>query len=302
VVRAERRAGELLAEMRENGERANGYAPLKVESPAAIPLPPPPTLSDLGVTPTQSSRWQKLARLDDDAFEARVDQAQREAVRSVEATAAERLREKQARRAEREAELGAKQCALPAKRYGVILADPEWRFEVWSRETGMDRAADNHYPTSAVEAIAARDVASIAADDCVLFLWATAPMLPQALEVMRAWGFVYKSNLVWAKPDAGTGYWARSYHEHLLIGVKGVVPAPAPGTQPGSVIEGPATRHSEKPGIFQEIIECMFPSLPKIELNARRTRLGWDAWGLEAPPPSAATVPAASGGPVEAAE
>jgi hypothetical protein len=60
----------------------------------------------------------------------------------------------------------------------VILADPPWRFEPWSRDTGMDRAADNHYPTSATEEIAALGVSSIAADDCVLFLWATVPMLP----------------------------------------------------------------------------------------------------------------------------
>jgi len=74
------------------------------------------------------------------------------------------------RRARREIELATKQTALPAKRYGVIVADPQWRFEPYSRETGMDRAADNHYPTSATDIIAARDVQSISADDCVLFL------------------------------------------------------------------------------------------------------------------------------------
>ena len=73
--------------------------------------------------------------------------------------------DKAERRAERERELAAKQTALPTKKYGVIIADPEWRFEPWSRETGMDRAADNHYPTSALEVIKSRDVASIAADD-----------------------------------------------------------------------------------------------------------------------------------------
>jgi hypothetical protein len=94
---------------------------------------------------------------------------------------------KQRLRGKREAQLGARQCALPQARYGVIYADPEWRFEPYSRETGMDRAADNHYPTSELCDIKDRDVASIAADDCVLFLWATMPMLPQALEVMAAW-------------------------------------------------------------------------------------------------------------------
>ena len=99
--------------------------------------------------------------------------------------------EKKERRAKREAELGELQRALPTKRYGVILADPPWRFEPYSRATGMDCAANSHYPTSGLEEIKALDVASIAAPDCVLFLWATVPMLPQAHEAMAAWGFKY---------------------------------------------------------------------------------------------------------------
>jgi len=122
---------------------------------------------------------------------------------------------------EREAQLGARQCALPQRRYGVILADPEWRFEPYSRETGLDRSADNHYPTSPLDVIKARDVPSIAADDCALFLWATVPMLPQALEVMAAWGFHYVSSAVWVKDHIGTGYWFRIRHEILLAGTRG---------------------------------------------------------------------------------
>jgi len=193
---------------------------------------------------------------------------------------------KKAHRARREAELGAKQRALPDKRYGVILADPPWRFEPWSRETGMDRAADNHYPTSPLEAIKALDAGSIAAPDCVLFLWATVPMLPQAIEVLSTWGFSYKSSFVWVKDRAGTGYWSRNRHEILLIGARGYVPAPAMGTQWPSVIEAPVARHSEKPAAVYELIESYFPTLPKIELHARgRFRAGWDVWGNEAPDP-----------------
>lgn len=190
---------------------------------------------------------------------------------------------KKEKRTEREAELGEKQQALPDRRYGVIVADPEWRFEPWSRTTGMDRAADNHYPTSVTEVIAAREVPSISADDCALFLWATAPMLPQALLVMEAWGFDYRSHFVWAKDRQGTGYWSRNKHELLLIGVRGQVPAPAPGTQWPSLIEAVVGEHSAKPERFLEMIEEYFPSLPKIELNRRGSaRPGWDAWGNEA--------------------
>lgn len=190
---------------------------------------------------------------------------------------------KKVARQKKEAALGAKQCALPDGKYGVIYADPEWRFEVYSRETGMDRAADNHYPTSETTSICARDIASIAADDCVLFLWSTQPMLPDALRVMGAWGFSYKSRCVWAKDRLGTGYWFRDKCEILLVGTRGDVPAPAMGDQWPSLIEAPVGEHSAKPEIFAEMIEAYFPRLPKIELNRRGLpRPGWDAWGLEA--------------------
>jgi N6-adenosine-specific RNA methylase IME4 len=183
----------------------------------------------------------------------------------------------------REIELANEQTALPNKRYGVIYADPEWRFEPYSRDSGMDRAADNHYPTSATEAICQRPIKDIAADDCVLFLWATVPMLPDALQVMAAWGFTYKSHCCWTKERVGTGYWFRNAHELLLVGTRGNIPAPAMGTQWPSTIEATVGKHSAKPERFYELIEEYFPNLPKIELNARRARPGWDAWGNEAP-------------------
>ncbi len=187
------------------------------------------------------------------------------------------------RRAAREVELAAKQTALPTKRYGVIVADPEWRFEPYSRESGMDRAADNHYPTSATEIIVTRDVPSISANDCVLFLWATVPMLRDALRVMEAWEFEYKSHAIWDKVHVGTGYWFRNRHELLLVGTKGDIPAPAMGDQFASVITIARKEHSAKPEQFLELIEEYFPHIPKIELNRRGpARLGWDAWGNEA--------------------
>lgn len=190
---------------------------------------------------------------------------------------------KQQRRQSRERELGSKQDALPQKKYGVILADPEWRFEPYSRETGMDRAPENHYPTSDTGEISARDVGGIAADDCVLFLWATAPMLPAALTVMAAWGFEYKSHCIWDKMIAGTGYWFRNQHELLLVGTRGHVPAPALGTQLPSIMQSARSEHSAKPDVILNWIDRQFPSLPKIELNRRGpARPGWDAWGNEA--------------------
>jgi N6-adenosine-specific RNA methylase IME4 len=200
----------------------------------------------------------------------------------VDATRKKNSIKKKRRRAKRERELAKYQRALPDRRYGVIYADPEWRFEPWSRVTGMDRAADNHYPTSVLDTIKARNVPAIAARDCVLFLWATVPMLPHALAVMAWWGFEYRSHFVWSKNRIGTGFWNRNKHELLLVGVRGNIPAPAHGTQWPSVIDAPRGTHSAKPEIFLELIEDYFPTLPKIELNRRGApRPGWDAWGNE---------------------
>ena len=194
---------------------------------------------------------------------------------------------KQERRAERETALGAEQMAWPTKIYGAFLIDPPWRFEPWSRETGMDRAADNHYPTMSLDEIKALapKIASIAAKNSVAFVWATQPMLAQAIEVMAAWGFECKSQCVWVKDKSGHGHWFINQHEILLVGTKGDIPAPAPGTQWPSVTYAPVGRHSEKPEIFAEMIEGYFPTLPKIELFARgKARPGWDAWGNEVEP------------------
>jgi N6-adenosine-specific RNA methylase IME4 len=189
---------------------------------------------------------------------------------------------KQRRRVEREAALAEKITALPARKFGVILSDCEWNFKVRS-ERGMDRHAANHYPVSSLEALCARDVPSIAARDCVLFHWATGAMIREALQVMEAWGFQYKSQIVWAKDRIGPGYWFREQHELLLVGTRGEVPAPAMGTQWPSVVYAPRGKHSAKPAVFYEMIEDYFPTLPKIELNARgASRPGWEAWGNEA--------------------
>jgi N6-adenosine-specific RNA methylase IME4 len=192
---------------------------------------------------------------------------------------------KQAKRAAKEAVLAAKQLALPDRRYGVIVADPPWPFKVYSRETGLDRSAENHYPVQTIEDICALPVSSIAAEDCVLFMWKTVPQLPAGLRVMERWGFKYVSGFVWVKNRQGLGFWARNNVEHLLIGTRGNIPAPAPGTQwkGGNIIFADVRGHSRKPDEAMEMIESYFPSLPKIELHRRGpARPGWDCWGAEA--------------------
>lgn len=288
-LRAERRMGIILTEMKAEDRLNRGSAGKgrpKIGGDENKPPKPDerPTLADMGIDKKLSARSQKVGGIAERAFEAMVARTrQRIADGAGKVSFDLSTEDKKEKRANREKILAGIQCALPTKKYGMIYADPEWRFEVYSRDTGMDRSADNHYSTTATDAICARPVGDIAADDCCLFLWATVPMLPDALKVMAAWGFEYKSHCMWRKDRIGTGYWFRNAHELLLVGTRGNVPAPAMGTQFESVIDAPVGKHSEKPDQFYELIETYFPNLPKIELNARRARPGWDAWGNEAP-------------------
>jgi N6-adenosine-specific RNA methylase IME4 len=204
-----------------------------------------------------------------------------------------KTRVKQVKRAKRERDLADKQLSLPLKMYGVVVEDFEWDQKVWSRETGMDRHAANHYPVSesahTPEEIVehTKERAACAADDCAWFAWTTVPHLAIAIDVMRLRGLRYVTNWAWDKQKAGTGYWNRNRHEILLLGVRGKVPCPAPGEQWESLLSIAATEHSAKPEQFLEMIEAYFPNLPKIELNRRGPpRPGWEAWGYEAEPPA----------------
>ena len=167
------------------------------------------------------------------------------------------------------------------QRYPVIYADPPWDYRLYSETTGSQRAAAEHYPTMTLDEICGLPVADVTTDDAVLFLWTTAPHLQESFDVLAAWGFEYRTNAVWVKHAQGLGFFVRGRHELLLIATKGDIPAPEPANRPNSVIGAPRREHSRKPDEAYELIERMYPELPKIELFARQTRPGWAAWGNE---------------------
>jgi N6-adenosine-specific RNA methylase IME4 len=159
--------------------------------------------------------------------------------------------------------------------FPVLYADPPWRYDF--AEDEESRAVENHYPTMTVEEISELEVPGAA--DGVLFLWATSPKLREALAVVDAWGYEYRTCMVWVKDRIGMGYYARQQHELLLIGVRGDIPTPAPADRPGSVIAAPRGEHSAKPDRAYELIEQMYPEYGKCELFQRRPRDGWIGWG-----------------------
>jgi N6-adenosine-specific RNA methylase IME4 len=163
--------------------------------------------------------------------------------------------------------------------YSVIYADPPWEddFGHSGRDTKL------HYPTMTLDKIKALPIESISTDDAVLYLWALPHMIPKALEVVEAWGFEYRTQMIWGKDKIGLGEWVRQQHEVLLIGRRGAFPPPPTAVRSPSLVIAPRGKHSAKPDVFAELIERFYPDLPKIELFRRGpSRNGWSSWGNEA--------------------
>jgi N6-adenosine-specific RNA methylase IME4 len=171
-------------------------------------------------------------------------------------------------------------------RYDLIMADPPWTFAVRSPKGITAKGAGGQYRTMTLADIAALPVAGLAAETgCLLWLWATNPMLPQALGIMAAWGFDFRTAGHWSKKTRhgrqafGTGYILRCAGEPFLIGVRGKVKT---ARNVRSVIEGEVRQHSRKPDAAFAAAEALMPGARRVELFSRQPRPGWDAWGDEA--------------------
>jgi N6-adenosine-specific RNA methylase IME4 len=161
----------------------------------------------------------------------------------------------------------------------VIVADPPWAYE----HPEQDREVENHYQTMSHEDICAMGPKVPTADSSILYLWAPGPKVAEAVEVMTAWDFDYRTCMIWVKPSMGPGYYVRGRHELVLVGVRGRFPIPGETVRPDSVFEAPRGAHSEKPEVLQELIERAYPDMPRLEMFARRPRNGWTAWSDQAP-------------------
>ena len=171
-------------------------------------------------------------------------------------------------------------------KFAIIYADPPWSYRVWS-EKGKGRSAENHYSTMSVKDICALPVADIAAKDSALFLWATFPNLPEAFEVIKAWGFTYKTvAFTWVKTCrkspgyfVSLGHWTRANAEVCLLATKGSPHRISKSVR--QLIVSPIRQHSQKPGEARERIVELMGSLSRVELFAREKVTGWSAWGNE---------------------
>ena len=174
--------------------------------------------------------------------------------------------------------------ACNGQKFSVIYADPPWRFATYSAK-GLGRSADAHYSCMPLADIKALDVGQIAGKDCALFLWVTAPMLQEGIEVLKVWGFKYKSiAFVWAKTTIdgtrfpiGTGYWTRANPELCLLGIRGKPKRVSCNVR--QLVVSLRREHSRKPDRVRDDIVKLMGDVPRIELFARSRAPGWDAWG-----------------------
>ncbi len=175
---------------------------------------------------------------------------------------------------------------LPEDKFNIILVDPPWHYEYSPRFVSRP---EEHYDTLELEEIIAltdskgEPITEKFADNSVLFLWATAPKMPDAFKLMEAWGFEYKTHGAWNKVILGMGYWLRGQHEPFLIGVRGEFSPPKEENRQESVIVEKRQGHSVKPDAIYTLIERSFPEEghKRLDIFARQEREGWTCWGNE---------------------
>ena len=182
-----------------------------------------------------------------------------------------------------EVQTGVIDIKKPEKKYNIIYADPPWRY--W--ESGNKNQSE-HYQTMTIDDICKLPIKDISAEDSVLFLWVTYPILAEAFRVIESWGFKYSTAaFVWVKknkaadsPFFGCGSWTRANSELCLLATRGSVQRL--DATISQIVESPIEEHSKKPDIVRELIERLVGKLPRVELFCRHPADGWDIWGNEA--------------------
>lgn len=173
---------------------------------------------------------------------------------------------------------------LPQRGFSVVYADPPWTYSTWSHK-GEGRAPQQHYDCMSLDAIAALPVADLAAPDAALFLWVIQPMLPQAMQLISAWGFTFKTvAYYWVKmtadgrPRKGLGYHTRQGAEQCWLATRGRGYRRMSRAEP-QVVFAPLREHSRKPDEIADSVARLTGDVPRVELFARTQRPGWQVWG-----------------------
>jgi N6-adenosine-specific RNA methylase IME4 len=267
-IRAERKAGSLLAEMpkHEGGRpKTNDHVSL---------VPPPPKLDEIGVTPKQSSRWQQVAAIPDKVIDDYIEDV-KESGDDVTSIGLRQFASRQ-----RGPSPVTEPVPLPDGKFSCIVIDPPWPIQKIETLRRPDQGVRLDYPVMTLDDIAKLPVAEKAADNCHIYLWVTHKFLPAGLGLLDEWGFRYQCVMTWWKHTGMSPYSWMYDTEHVLFGHRGNLPLLKMGMR--LHMDAPNVRggHSTKPDVFYERVLAASPG-PRLEMFARRERDGFTPWGNE---------------------
>jgi len=269
-LRAQRRAGEILDSM----EKAQGRrTDLETSFLDERRLEVTPTYAEMDITYKDAHVWQTLATMPAPMFEKFITD-KREAIEEITTAGVYREAKRFIAANKPDAPM------LPDQKYRVIYADPPWLYG--DKLVDGYGAAEHHYPVMSIDELCSLSVKGLAEDNAVLFLWTTSPLLVESFDVVKAWGFQYKTSFVWDKVKHNFGHYNSVRHELLLICTRGSCLPDIPELI-DSVQTIERTEHSKKPEEFRNIIDKLYPNGKRIELFAR-TKQGnsnWEVWGNE---------------------
>ena len=285
-VWSERRGGELLREL-ERGEPSrlrDDDGMFTVDSMMESTVSPyRSALTESDIAPTTAHRWQLLATIPEEVFSETISSVwESEQLKDI--TTNLMLRKAQEIKRQQKAG-GLESQPLPEGKFRIFYADPPWAYGNSGVITGDDNygRAERHYPAMSIAELCALglEIKAMADDDAVLFLWVTSPLLAECFEVIKAWGFQYKTSFVWDKVRHNFGHYNSVRHELLLVCTRGSCLPDVPTLHDSVVSIERSDKHSEKPEEFRQMIDGLYAWGNRLELFARCQVDGWEAWGNE---------------------
>lgn len=230
---------------------------------------------EIDIAPTEMYRKEAIASLPEETFEKHI--AEKKADKKELTSASVLKLANMVKRETQNKEFPLQ--AMPGEKYRILLCDPPWRYgDQQHSTTEQNTVLETHYPTMTISELCEMPIKTICEENAVLFLWVTSPLLEECFDIIRAWGFKYKTSMVWDKIKHNVGNYVSVRHEFLLICTKGSC-LPDVKKLYDSVVSIERTKHSKKPEYFRELIDKIYPYGKRIELFARTKNEGWDTYG-----------------------
>jgi N6-adenosine-specific RNA methylase IME4 len=282
-IRTQRLCGELIQDGQQRGEIAKPGGDRDSNVPDRNNGTK--TLSDIGISRKESSIFQKLADIPKEIFEDSIKE-KKEAINkgASELTTTSMMKvANESKKQQRKEELKDVVIEKTDKKYRIIYADCPWKYnEVQHQTEGnfQSKILGHHYPSMSISELCELPIKDLTEKNAIMFFWVTSPLLEECFSVIKAWGFKYKTSMIWDKVKHNVGNYVSVRHELLLICTKGSC-TPDVKKLDDSVYSEERTEHSKKPKYFRNLIDRIYTEGNRIELFAREENPGWDKWGNE---------------------